>query len=64
MVSNPLFTIPDFFFHFPNELMFEENGKIPIWEGRGKRSVQLAAIRANLFSYLRKEIFPFPSKLR
>ena len=34
MASNPLFIIPDFFFHFPNELChgylrFEGNGKIP-----------------------------------
>ena len=35
MASNPLFTIPDFFLHFPNELCygylrFEGNGKIPL----------------------------------
>ena len=37
MVSNPIFIIPDFFLHFPNEpcygfLSFEGNGKIP-WKG-------------------------------
>jgi hypothetical protein len=35
MASNPLFIIPDFFLHFPNELCygylrFEGNGKIPL----------------------------------
>ena len=30
MASNPLFIIPDFFLHFPNELRFEGNGKIPL----------------------------------
>ena len=46
MASNPLFIIPDFFLHFPNELCygylkFEGNGKIPL--GReGKSSAQLA----------------------
>jgi hypothetical protein len=35
MASNPLFIIPDFFLHFPNELSygylrFEGNGKIPL----------------------------------
>ena len=40
MASNPLFLIPDFFLHFPNELChgylrFEGNGKI-IWEDREK----------------------------
>ena len=46
MASNPLFIIPDFFLHFPNELCygyprFEGNGKIPL--GRwGKRSALLA----------------------
>jgi hypothetical protein len=35
MASNPLFIIPDFFFHFPNELCygylrFEEIQKIPL----------------------------------
>ena len=35
MGSNPLFIIPDFFFHFPNELCygylrFEGNGKNPL----------------------------------
>ena len=40
MASNPLFIIPDFFLHFPNELCygylrFEGNGKI-LWEGREK----------------------------
>ena len=35
IASNPLFIIPDFFLHFPNELCygyirFEGNGKIPV----------------------------------
>ena len=35
MASNPLFIIPDFFLHFPNELSygylrFKGNGKIPL----------------------------------
>ena len=46
MASNPVFIIPDFFLHFPNELSygylgFEGNGKIPLGrqgkkEGKGK----------------------------
>ena len=37
MASNPLFLIPDLFWHFPNELSygylrFEGNGKF-LWEG-------------------------------
>ena len=46
MASNPLFIIPDFFLHFPNELCygyrsFERNGELPL--GRlGKKFAQLA----------------------
>ena len=45
MASNPLFIIPDFFFHLPNELCygylrFEGNGKIPLVR-QGKRSALL-----------------------
>jgi hypothetical protein len=41
MPSNPLFTIPDFFLHFPNELWFEGNQKIPLGR-KGKKFAQLA----------------------
>ena len=46
MASNPLFIIPDFFLHFPNELSygylrFEGNGKIPLGR-QGKKFAQLA----------------------
>ena len=44
MVSTPLFIMPDFFLHFPNEvcygyLRFEGNGKIPLGRlGKGGKS--------------------------
>ena len=58
MVSNPLFIIPDFLLHFPNELSYEywistlglkEMGKF-LWAGRS--------------IVLPKGIFPSPSNLR
>ena len=40
MASNPLFTIPDFLLHFPNELAMATLGLkeigIFLWEGRQK----------------------------
>ena len=46
MASDPLFTIPDFFLHFPKKLCygklrFEGNGKISLVR-QGKKSAQLA----------------------
>ena len=44
MASNPLFIIPDYFVHFPNELYYgylrlEGNGKIPLGRlGKGGKS--------------------------
>ena len=50
MASNPLFIIPDFVLHFPNELSygylrFEGNGKIPLerqekWHLKGKARIE------------------------
>ena len=51
MASTPLFIIPDFFLHFPNELSY---GYL----------ITETANRADLFPYLPKGIFPFPSNLR
>ena len=61
MASNPLFIIPDFFLHFPNELCY---GYLRS-EGNGKFS--FAKLRQptgqTFFSIYPKEFSPFPSNL-
>ena len=69
MASNPLFIIPDFFCIFQTNLAmatlgFKEMGKF-LWEGREKvMPYWLSQFRAELFLYLPKGIFPFPSNVR
>ena len=67
MASIPLFIIPDFFFIFQTNfamvtLVLKEMGKF-LWEGREKVCPETSN-RADLFLYLPKGIFPFPSNLR
>ena len=73
MASNPNFIIPDFFLHFPNEvcygyLRFEGNEKKSF--GKVEKKVcsvgclSLAKLNWDLFLYLPKGFFPFPSNLR
>ena len=50
MASNPVFIIPDFFLHFPNELSygylrFEGNGKIPLGRQGKRREKERAMIK-------------------
>ena len=50
MASNPLFIIPDFFLHFPNELSygylrFEGNGEIPMGRQGKRRGKERARVK-------------------
>ena len=63
MASNPLFTIPDFCLHFPNELCygylrFEENWKIPFGR-QGKKVCPVGCLNVVLLNWDNQEGRPF-----